>query len=517
MAKENSEKDRDHVLSSSERDSLVSSLNKHLGGQELQSKTSEQEAGVGETTATQDDAKRTVRQLGRFLFFAKGPTPEPGSAVVLGEQRYQIQPAAWYWRFAPLLVLLAIPILITLLLLKSPAPDHFPLLGVVTDSESGGEIAGAAVSIPDLSMGARADAAGRFRLEQLPSKSYLVKVNAPGYEPTFASVVVGDRAEILHLEMTPLISDTTETEVEEAEPEPESEPVYGTIRVKSNREDVTVALNGKPLGEGNKRYSRIKPGRHVIQLSSPTFEAHVEEIDVKAGHTTEVVAILVPEPEPEQPMLGLEDYLERGDSLLALGEYLEAIGYYTLAIADSPESPQPYHKRARANLKLSNQLAAIADFREAGTLFSQNGNYGRAIECFDQILELSPGAVPIYQLRGWAKIWSGGTQGGLVDLEKALSFDDDNWRARFQLGKALCLTGDYDAAEKHLKKIRKHDDKQPQVNAFLALAYLGKEKQDDAVKYYRKYAELATSESNGQLERLASWNQLLTLAAEADD
>jgi tetratricopeptide (TPR) repeat protein len=159
-------------------------------------------------------------------------------------------------------------------------------------------------------------------------------------------------------------------------------------------------------------------------------------------------------------------------------------------------------------------LAAIADFRQAGELFSQSGNYNRAIAAYDQILELSPGAVQIYQLRGWVQIWAGGTQAGLLDLEKALSLDDDNWRARFQLGKALCLTGDYKHAEKHLKKIRKYGEEQPQILAFLALSYLGRDKTGDAVKYYIKYSELATPGSDRQVANLSDWITLTTLAAQ---
>jgi hypothetical protein len=501
--------DKDRVLSSNERNCLVDSLKRHLGAPDDQP-----QAGIDSQADFCTSEIFPVYKFGWLLLFPRGQAPDSGSRLKLESSQFEIVNAPAVWRYPALAALLVLVILSAVLLLPQPAAEQYSILGLVTDSRDGNALQGASVSIPDLDLRITADSHGRFQVADLAPGSYVVEAQSDGFFSGFATVTLEDRPEMLVLEMAPVILDSLEPGPSESMPDETGTLHYGKIRIKSNIKEAEILLNGKTLGTGSHTFNKIKPGKHVLTVTAPTYTEYVTEIEVAAGLTSEVIAILEPFSEPQIVELRASDYLRIGESLYAAGAGLEAIGNYTLAIARDPQSAEAFRRRGEANLSLSNQLAAIADFRQAGELFSQSGNYNRAIAAYDQILELSPGAVQIYQLRGWVQIWAGGTQAGLLDLEKALSLDDDNWRARFQLGKALCLTGDYKHAEKHLKKIRKYGEEQPQILAFLALSYLGRDKTGDAVKYYIKYSELATPGSDRQVANLSDWITLTTLAAQ---
>jgi len=70
------------------------------------------------------------------------------------------------------------------------------ITGKITDKATGLPIAGASVSIPDLSIGAIADSGGRYVLKQLPRGRYLIQVKAIGYAATNQSVDLSETSSL---------------------------------------------------------------------------------------------------------------------------------------------------------------------------------------------------------------------------------------------------------------------------------------------------------------------------------
>ena len=130
---------------------------------------------------------------------------------------------------------------------------------------------------------------------------------------------------------------------------------------------------------------------------------------------------------------------------------------------------QAYLRRAEANEASNKTMNARADFRSAADVYLHSNRFAEAINCYDKIIAMAPNASDAYQLRGWAKISSGNYDGGLKDLEKALSFNKDDTQSQFEYGKALYITNNYKESEKILKKIRKYGDDSPEIYAYLAL------------------------------------------------
>lgn len=125
------------------------------------------------------------------------------------------------------------------------------------------------------------------------------------------------------------------------------------------------------------------------------------------------------------------------------GEYAEAAAIYGQLIARSGGySPEPYFKRAQANVKLEEYAAAIEDLRE--TLTYASGNKALIAETKN--------------LRGEVYLEQGNIQLALPDLQAAVSENRNNPRYQFNLGKALAKGGAAREAEKTLTRYLEMED-----------------------------------------------------------
>jgi len=292
------------------------------------------------------------------------------------------------------------------------------------------------------------------------------------------------------------------------------QPTVGTLRIKCNLEDAVITVNGKTLGKGSRTFRRMKLGNHLLVIKRDDYQDFEQKITIAPGKTSEVIAILVPEQEEKPVEYTAADYFAQAEDFFKKKNYTEAIGYYTLALARDPSMVAAYLQRADANQLKGNKLNARSDLRSAADIYMNAAQYKRAVECYGKIIKLSPRSVEAYQMRGWAKIYSGDYQSGIEDMKKALDLDSKNWRVRFEYSRALHATNNYKDAEKHLKKIQKHGEEAPEILAFLALTKLSRGNDSDARKYYRKFLKFASSAQIARMSAVAGW-QRLTAAAEA--
>lgn len=525
----------DQVLSESDKTNLIKSLQDNLAHEKHPEPVENHPAPAAVAAAEHNPQEATsepqitpageseVFLKGRKLVFPKNTNLFPGDTIDYRNKKYIIKP----FRRDPRTIGLAAAFLVILLGavivqgFRSGAGDRPTLFGVVVNSSTNEVISSASVSIPELGLSGVTDEHGSFAFEGLKDGLYQIKIAHDDFASSSLPITLEDHdSRLLCTSLVPLITEeqlvAEDSAAAATEKSVKRTPRYGTLRIKTNLDDAAIIVNGKTLGSGNQTFKRMKPGNHVLQLEREGYETFEQAIKITVGQSTEVAAILS-EVEPDGvPEFTAAEYMEQANQLFDDGNYDEAIGYYTLAIAKDNSLAEAYQRQAEANLKLGRKLKAQADLLAAAKIYSSAGQYRQAIVCYDRIIGFVPSSTTIFQRRGWARILSGDFEAGLSDMETGLGFDEENWQARFQFGRALYFTGNYKDAEKQLKKIRKYDEELTLINGYLALTYLGKGDESDARKYLRKFSEKASSEDWDRMSSESAWPQLTALA-EKDD
>jgi tetratricopeptide (TPR) repeat protein len=121
------------------------------------------------------------------------------------------------------------------------------------------------------------------------------------------------------------------------------------------------------------------------------------------------------------------------------------------------------------------------------------GDYGGAIQALERALSLSPGAVEATSLLGWAQMLNEDYDDALGNFSKVLMKEPANALARINVGYICLKKGIFGEAIEHLSKaIRLDNDRKATLYAhyYLGLVYLEREMYEDAQTFLRKTLRL---------------------------
>jgi tetratricopeptide (TPR) repeat protein len=146
---------------------------------------------------------------------------------------------------------------------------------------------------------------------------------------------------------------------------------------------------------------------------------------------------------------------------------------------------------------------------EKGWSLISLGDYDGAVQTLTKALQLSPGDVKAESLLGWAQMLREDYDGALATFQKVLTKEPANSLARINLGYICLKKGIFGEAIEHLSKaIRMANDRKATLyaNFYLGLVYLQREMYEDAENFFRKTLELGPNliEAFYQLGR-AQW------------
>jgi tetratricopeptide (TPR) repeat protein len=132
-------------------------------------------------------------------------------------------------------------------------------------------------------------------------------------------------------------------------------------------------------------------------------------------------------------------------------------------------------------------------FIEKGWSLISLGDYDGAIRALTKALDLSPGDVQAESLLGWAQMLREDYDDALGTFQRVLSKEPANSLARINLGYICYKKRIFGEAIEHLSKaIRMANDKKATLyaNYYLGLVYLQREMFEDAENFFRKTLEL---------------------------
>ena len=180
--------------------------------------------------------------------------------------------------------------------------------------------------------------------------------------------------------------------------------------------------------------------------------------------------------------------------------------YKQLAAASRPSAAAP--ELGEKPVIHSDHIGA-STFIEKGWSLLSLGDYAGSITALNKALELSPGDAQAESLLGWAQMLKEDYDDALMTFQKVLMREPANSLARINVGYICLKKRIFGEAIEHLSKaIRMANDKKATLYAhyYLGLVYLEREMFEDADTFFRKTLELGPNliEAYYQLGR-AQW------------
>lgn len=179
--------------------------------------------------------------------------------------------------------------------------------------------------------------------------------------------------------------------------------------------------------------------------------------------------------------------------------------YKQLAAGTKPTAPEFSGEKPVIH---SDHIGA-STFIEKGWSLLSLGDYAGSIQALGKALELSPGDAQAESLLGWAQMLKEDYDDALLTFQKVLMREPANSLARINVGYICLKKRIFGEAIEHLSKaIRMANDKKATLYAhyYLGLVYLEREMYEDADNFFRKTLELGPNliEAYYQLGR-AQW------------
>jgi tetratricopeptide (TPR) repeat protein len=181
----------------------------------------------------------------------------------------------------------------------------------------------------------------------------------------------------------------------------------------------------------------------------------------------------------------LTDLAEMKDEIRGLVER------YKQASSLADTSPAPQFNGVRPAVH-ADHLGASTYIEKGWSLISL-GDYPGAIQALDKALALSPGAVQALSLLGWAQMLDEHYDEALGNFSKVLMKEPANALARINVGYICLKKRIFGEAIEHLSKaIRLDNDRKATLYAhyYLGLVYLEREMYEDAQSFLRKTLKL---------------------------
>ena len=157
----------------------------------------------------------------------------------------------------------------------------------------------------------------------------------------------------------------------------------------------------------------------------------------------------------------------------------------------APAAPAPHFTGSRPAVHQDHIGAST--FIEKGWSLISLGDYPGAIQSLTKALALSPGDVQAQSLLGWAQMLSEQYDDALATFSKVLMAEPANALARINVGFICLRKGIFGEAIEHLSKaIRLDNDRKATLYAhyYLGLVYFEREMYEDAETFFRKTLQL---------------------------
>jgi tetratricopeptide (TPR) repeat protein len=406
--------------------------------------------------------------------------------------------------------------------------DSGKMVGVVVEKGTGVFLPNAMIELKELGKKVQSNDLGFFIIDLLPAGTYQMQAQLKGYTPVSENaVIVRKQTTTTVVELSP---QTEASSSAPARPEPErSEPrtrpvapsqpksTLGSVKVETNVPGVIVYLDGRYLGVGNNLYADITPGTHSIRLSKDSYQDWTGNVAVSERSTSRIKVNLNSIESASSSARGQADFISSAQKEYDLGNYAGAVENYTKGLLLDPGNPEAYLGRGSSYAKIGEKSKAIADLSQGAKLFEDKGNYNKAVLCYSQILNLTPGDLNYLFSRGQDYVHTGEYDKATADLKKVTEQNPKYLNGFMELGNAQYKAEDFKGAAESYTKARKLSPNSRQIYVNLALTYTALQNKSQAKKNYEQFKMLTTLADRESMKDDPEWIKVLKFLGESTE
>jgi len=236
----------------------------------------------------------------------------------------------------------------------------------------------------------------------------------------------------------------------------------------------------------------------------------IADVEQRDGVKREIVALF------KQVDGGLTELSELKDDIRGLVERYKQVTA-AAGLAPAPTSaPAPAPQPAASRPTVQADHLGASTYIEKGWSLISLGDHAGAIQTLERALALAPGSTQAQSLLGWAQMLSERYDEALATFSSVLMAEPANSLARINVGYICLKKGIFGEAIEHLSNaIRLDNDRKATLYAhyYLGLLYLEREMYDDARAFFQKTLRLGPN----LIEAYFDLGRVLWLAGQRDE
>ena len=407
--------------------------------------------------------------------------------------------------------------------------DSGKMVGMVVEKGTGVFLPNAMIELKELGKKVQSNDLGFFIIDLLPAGTYQMQAQLKGYTPVSENaVIVRKQITTTVVELSPQTALSSPAKPEPERSEPRTKPVapgqpkstLGSVKIETNVPGVIVYLDGRYLGVGNNLYADITPGTHSIRLSKDSYQDWTGSVAVSERSTSRIKVNLnsiESTSGSSSSTRGQTDFMSSAQKEYDIGNYAGAVENYTKGLLLDPGNPEAYLGRGSSYAKIGEKSKAIADLSQGARLFENKGNYNKAVLCYSQVLNLTPGDLNYLYSRGQDYVHTGEYDKATADLKKVTEENPKYLNGFMELGNAQYNAQDFKGAAESYTKARKLSPNSRQIYVNLAMTYTALENKSEAKKNYGKFKELTTLADRETMKDDPEWIKVLKFLGESTE
>lgn|GEM_PF-3301987 len=409
--------------------------------------------------------------------------------------------------------------------------DSGKMVGVVVEKGTGVFLPNAMIELKELGKKVQSNDLGFFIIDLLPAGTYQMQAQLKGYTPVSENAaIVKKQITTTVVELSPQTeaSSSAPARPEPARTEPGHRPVapsqpkstLGSVKIETNVPGVIVYLDGRYLGVGNNLYADITPGTHSIRLSKDSYQDWTGNLTVSERSTSRIKVNLNSIENTSgssSSTKGQTDFMSSAQKEYDVGNYAGAVENYTKGLLLDPGNPEAYLSRGSSYAKIGEKSKAIADLSQGAKLFENKGTYNKAVLCYSQILNLTPGDLNYLYSRGQDYVHTGEYDKATADFKKVTEQNPKYLNGFMELGNAQYNAEDFKGAAESYTKARKLNPNSRQIYVNLAMTYTALENKSETKKNYGKFKELTTLADRETMKDDPEWIKVLKFLGESTE
>jgi Tfp pilus assembly protein PilF len=400
--------------------------------------------------------------------------------------------------------------------------DIGQLAGMVTDSATKAPLTGVTVQLTELNKSAKANEAGFFVFDNIPSGIHTLEYRSPDGTVNIKDrvTVIKNQTSTIVLAAGPAITVASRPQAAPVKPEPRAENEYpvtvsdkGFMKLSIVPNNSSVYVDGKPVGVGSNTY-KIPAGNHDITVTKDGYAEYHQSVKIEPDKTHSFKIALTEN--GRSPQGGLKSNIDLALEKESSGNFKDAMRLYDQILKSNSRDLPAILGKARCAREEGLFEESISRFQQAAKIASDKHDTRAQIEALTGVIEIRPNTYNAYASRGEVHYSLGQYQKAADDFTKVVELDKRNLGAYYKLGNSYYALGNYNDALGAFQAAEEINFADPKAHVSMAKTYLALGDRRNMKRSYDKFKELASYSARLEFKKDPEWQKVLTALGEKE-